>query len=156
MTPAAGPGTPVLRARSLCKIYGSGDSAVVALHDVDLDVGQGEFVVLLGASGSGKSTLLNILGGLDVPTSGELSLRVITQSVDHALLVPVGALFPVADGGMAVYRLDGGRARVQVVDVGGRNGSEAWIRSGLQPGQPVIVYPPPTVEDGKRVDVRRP
>jgi HlyD family secretion protein len=85
-----------------------------------------------------------------------VTLRVITQSVDQAVLVPVGALFPVGDGGLAVYRLDAGRARVQVVDVGGRNGSEAWIRSGLQPGQQVIVYPPPTVEDGKRVQVRRP
>jgi len=45
---------------------------VQALSDVDLDVQSGEFLVLLGASGSGKSTLLNILGGLDVPTSGEL------------------------------------------------------------------------------------
>ncbi len=58
--------------RSLCKTYGSGETAVYALRDVDLDVRGGEFIVLLGASGSGKSTLLNILGGLDVPTSGEV------------------------------------------------------------------------------------
>jgi putative ABC transport system ATP-binding protein len=75
----AGPGEPVLRTRSLCKIYGDGPSAVHALRDVDLDIGCGEFVVLLGASGSGKSTLLNILGGLDVPTSGEVWFE------DHAL-----------------------------------------------------------------------
>lgn len=79
MTPAAGPASPVLRARALCKVYGSGDSAVHALRDVDLDVAGGEFVVLLGASGSGKSTLLNILGGLDVPSSGELTFE------DHRL-----------------------------------------------------------------------
>lgn len=72
MTPVAGPGTPVLQARGLSKVYGSGDSAVHALRAVDLDVARGEFVVLLGASGSGKSTLLNILGGLDTPTSGQL------------------------------------------------------------------------------------
>jgi putative ABC transport system ATP-binding protein len=72
VTLPAEPGGPVLRARSLTKTYGSGDSAVHALRAVDLDVAHGEFVVLLGASGSGKSTLLNILGGLDVPTSGEL------------------------------------------------------------------------------------
>nr|WP_240786992.1 ABC transporter ATP-binding protein [Ramlibacter rhizophilus] len=62
----------VLRARGLAKTYGSGDSAVHALRDVDLDVLAGEFVVLLGASGSGKSTLLNILGGLDKPSAGTL------------------------------------------------------------------------------------
>jgi len=79
MQPAAGPGTPVLRARALCKTYGRGDSAVHALRDVDLEVLEGEFVVLLGPSGSGKSTLLNILGGLDIPTSGDL------QFEDHSL-----------------------------------------------------------------------
>ena len=79
MAPAAGPGEAVLRARSLAKTYGSGESAVHALRDVDLEVARGEFVVLLGASGSGKSTLLNILGGLDVPTSGEVWFE------DHAL-----------------------------------------------------------------------
>ncbi|HZN47992.1 MAG TPA: ABC transporter ATP-binding protein [Ramlibacter sp.] len=78
MAPAA-PGGPVLRARALSKIYGSGDSAVHALRAVDLEVARGEFVVLLGASGSGKSTLLNILGGLDTPTSGEIFFE------DHAL-----------------------------------------------------------------------
>lgn len=65
----------VLRARALTKTYGSGETAVQALKAVDLDVRRGEFIVLLGASGSGKSTLLNILGGLDLPTSGELEFR---------------------------------------------------------------------------------
>jgi putative ABC transport system ATP-binding protein len=63
---------PVLVARGLTKVYQTGEVEVVALHDVDLEVPRGEFVVLLGPSGSGKSTLLNILGGLDVPTRGEL------------------------------------------------------------------------------------
>jgi len=77
--PARQPALPVLQARSLCKTYGSGETAVHALRDVDLDVRAGEFVVLLGASGSGKSTLLNILGGLDRPTSGDV------QFFDHKL-----------------------------------------------------------------------
>lgn len=56
-------------------MYGSGDVEVVALHDVDLDLFAGEFVVILGPSGSGKSTLLNILGGLDVPSGGTVKFR---------------------------------------------------------------------------------
>jgi putative ABC transport system ATP-binding protein len=62
----------VFRARGLAKTYQTGEVEVRALHDVDLDIARGEFVVLLGPSGSGKSTLLNILGGLDVPSAGQV------------------------------------------------------------------------------------
>ena len=64
---------PVLRAHELTKVYRMGDVSVHALRGVDLEFVQGELVVLLGPSGSGKSTLLNILGGLDVPSSGTVS-----------------------------------------------------------------------------------
>ncbi|MFZ4794314.1 MAG: ABC transporter ATP-binding protein [Blastocatellia bacterium] len=69
----------VFRARGLTKTYRMGEVEVAALRAVDLDLYQGEFVVILGPSGGGKSTLLNILGGLDTPTSGEVVFR------DHLL-----------------------------------------------------------------------
>lgn len=69
---AAGERSAVFRARGVSKVYGLGEVEVHALRDVDLDLYAGELMVLLGASGSGKSTLLNILGGLDVPTSGSV------------------------------------------------------------------------------------
>ena len=74
MAPTATPAAdgPVFRARGLTKTYRMGEIEVQALRGVDLDLHRGEFVVLLGPSGSGKSTLLNILGGLDVPTLGDV------------------------------------------------------------------------------------
>ena len=71
--PPAPPSLPVFNARALSKTYGEGETAVHALRGIDLQIERGEFIVLLGPSGSGKSTLLNILGGLDVPSGGELS-----------------------------------------------------------------------------------
>ncbi len=62
----------VFQARELTKVYQVGETKVYALRGVDLDLFKGELVVLLGASGSGKSTLLNILGGLDLPTTGQV------------------------------------------------------------------------------------
>ncbi len=69
------PGTPVFHVRGLTKVYGMGTAEVRALAGVDLDLYAGELIVLLGPSGSGKTTLLNNLGGLDVPTAGELQYK---------------------------------------------------------------------------------
>jgi len=73
--------------RKLSKSYGMGAMEVHALQSVDLDLYDAEFVVILGPSGSGKSTLLNILGGLDIPTSGQVFFhdRDLTHATDAEL-----------------------------------------------------------------------
>ncbi len=65
----------VFHAEGITKTYQMGEVQVHALRGIDLDLHQGEFIVMLGASGSGKSTLLNILGGLDVPSSGTVRYK---------------------------------------------------------------------------------
>ena len=79
----------VLETKELRKIYGSGDTEVRALDGVDLSVEQGEFVAVVGTSGSGKSTLLHMLGGLDRPPSGIVSVdgRDIFALKDEALTI---------------------------------------------------------------------
>lgn len=78
---------PVFEARSLKKVYHMGEVDVHALRGVDLDLYEGEFTVLLGPSGSGKSTLLNILGGLDIPSEGNIRFQdqMLTEYDDEKL-----------------------------------------------------------------------
>ena len=64
----------LLKVRNLCKTYGSGETAVRALKKVSFSVPKGEYVAIVGESGSGKSTLLNMIGALDIPTSGKVAI----------------------------------------------------------------------------------
>ena len=93
--PTVSKGMPALAysTRDLTKTYGEGAATVHALRGIDLDIPNGEIVVLLGASGSGKSTLLNILGGLDRPTGG-------TAHFQHQ------ALTELDDDALTLYRRD--------------------------------------------------
>jgi putative ABC transport system ATP-binding protein len=71
---AEGP-PPLIRLRGITRVYGSGSAEVQALRGVDLDIGEGEFVAIMGPSGSGKSTAMNILGCLDTPSAGAYLFR---------------------------------------------------------------------------------
>jgi len=97
-----------------------------------------------------------------------VGVRIVTLSEAQAVQAPVSAVFPLpADASAssagsaapearyAVFVLDGGHARQVPVVLAARNGSAAWIRSGLAPGRQVIVYPPPTVRDGVKVSARK-
>ena len=65
----------LIRVKDLCKIYNPGENEVRALDHINLEINKGEFVAIIGQSGSGKSTFMNMLGCLDVPTSGEYFLN---------------------------------------------------------------------------------
>ena len=66
---------PIIQARNLCKTYTLGEVKVDVLNDITLDIGRGEFLTIMGPSGSGKSTLLYLMGALDAPTSGTLTVN---------------------------------------------------------------------------------
>jgi NitT/TauT family transport system ATP-binding protein len=89
---------PALRLTELSKVYGSGRTALLALDNVTLSVGAGEFVCLIGASGCGKSTLLNLAAGLDSPTSGTVD----SGGRRMALMFQEPALFPWLTAGRNV------------------------------------------------------
>ncbi len=81
----------ILKVENLTKVYGKGNSKVVALDNVSFTVEKGEFVAIVGASGSGKSTLLHLIGGVDKPTSG----KVFIDGVD---------IFNLSDDKLAIFR----------------------------------------------------
>ena len=77
----------LIQADNLTKVYGTGDTAIVALDHVKLTVNPGEFVAVMGPSGCGKSTLLHLLGGLDHPTDGNVSIdgQLLAKMSDNAV-----------------------------------------------------------------------
>ena len=86
-----------------------------------------------------------------------VGVRILTQTEARVVKVPVSAVFPATqDGGpaQAVFTVEHGAARLRIVDLGGRNGSEAWVRRGLEEGAVVVVYPPAGLQAGQRVQVR--
>ncbi len=67
--------TELIKTEKLNKTYGKGNSAVVAVNDIDLTINKGQFTAIVGTSGSGKSTLMHLLGGVDNPTSGKVFIE---------------------------------------------------------------------------------
>ena len=120
----------ILQTRDLKKYYGSGDTQVKALDGVDLSIRQGEFVAIVGTSGSGKSTLLHMLGGLDRPTSGTVTVdgKDIFALKDEALTIfrrrKVGFVFQSYN---LVPVLSVWENIVLPVELDGRNVDEAYV-----------------------------
>jgi HlyD family secretion protein len=89
-----------------------------------------------------------------------VGVRIVTRSEENVLRAPVSAVFPLprtdaaSAPGFGVFLSDSGRARLQPVTIGARNGSDAWVQNGLAAGATLIVYPPATVSEGTRVQPR--
>ena len=86
-----------------------------------------------------------------------VGVRILSLVQDGAMMVPVSAVFPQPGqpGAIAVFVAESGRARLRAVTLGGRNNSQAWVRSGLSAGQAVIEYPPAAVAEGVRIKSRQ-
>jgi HlyD family secretion protein len=83
-----------------------------------------------------------------------VGVRIVTVAEERAIKVPVSAVFPSIDdggSGLAVMVVEDGRAQLRRIELGGRNGSEAWVRRGLDAGTTVVIYPPPALQPGQRV-----
>ena len=83
----------LLEVKNICKTYGSGETAVKALRNVSFSVPKGEYVAIVGESGSGKSTLLNMIGALDMPTSGKVLIQAFNLIPE--LTVEQNMIFPL-------------------------------------------------------------
>ncbi len=96
----------------------------------------------------------------DAPPPGlgdgyKMEIRIVVQQASAVPLAPVSAVFPQGQG-HAVFVLEGGRARLRQVEVLGRNGQQAWLRSDLPEGTVLVSYPPATLREGDRVKPLKP
>jgi putative ABC transport system ATP-binding protein len=119
------------RARQVVKAYGTGETRVVALDHVDVDIARGEFTAIMGPSGSGKSTLMHCLAGLDTVTSGEIFLddTEITRLKDKRLTQlrrdRIGFIFQAFN---LLPTLNAIENITLPMDIAGRKPDEAWLR----------------------------
>ena len=117
-------------------------------------------LVPASAASSGGAVRADVAPAALLGDGWRVVVRILTRQEADVLRVPVSAVFPwpgpaqPADT-MGVFVVEGGRARLRTVQVVARNGSLAWVRSGLTPGEVVIAYPPPAVADGVRVKPRQ-
>jgi len=91
----------------------------------------------------------------DLGDGYRMDIRIVVQQAADVPLAPVSAVFPQGQG-HAVFVLEGGRARVRTVQLLGRNGQQAWLRTELPPGTVLVIYPPATLRDGDRIEALRP
>ncbi len=124
--------TAAARAEGVSKFYGTGDAAVAALKDVDVELEAGRFTAIMGPSGSGKSTLLHMLAGLDRPTSGEVYLgdTLITALNDKALTLlrrdQIGFIFQSFN---LLPTMSAAENIVLPIRIAGRKPDDFWVRS---------------------------
>ncbi len=149
-TPPSKSAHAVFEARGITKVYHVGEVDVHALRGVDVDLYEGEFVVLLGPSGSGKSTLLNILGGLDVPTSGHV------RYFDHDLTEDEATVLEISQENYPVIKRGKGCERCGSTGYRGRIGlyelllmSDA-IRHHIASGADANIIRQQAIEEGMR------
>ena len=124
--------TTAARAECVSKFYGSGDAAVAALKDVDVDLDAGRFTAIMGPSGSGKSTLLHMLAGLDRPSSGEVYVgdTRITSLNDKALTLlrrdQIGFVFQSFN---LLPTMTAAENIVLPIRIAGRKPDDFWVQS---------------------------
>jgi putative ABC transport system ATP-binding protein len=147
---------PIYSLRSVGRVYGQGSNQVHAVRDVDLEIGRGDFLVIVGPSGSGKTTLLQLLGALDRPTDGQIDFegRDLARVGDHALtklrlrtigfifqqfnLIPTLTAAQNVEVALAPAGLDGERRRVhsrELLESVGLGGRAQHLPSQLSGGE---------------------